>query len=90
MPFSKRLAVSRVLFVVLPFIVCVDMGVVAGVHGGLHNEVAATYHSSDWSQAIARGNEIRLYGAFVLLTTLSVLALLSLALLCVRDFSGAA
>ena len=59
---------------------CVSIGVVVGFHGGLHNEAGMAYYSSDWSQAIARHNEIRLYGAFVLLTKLSVLALVTLAL----------
>jgi len=80
MPFSKRLAASRVLFVILPFVICVSIGVVAGFHGGLHNEATTAYYSSDWSRAIARHNELRLYGAFVLLTTLSVSALVTLAL----------
>ena len=80
MHFSKRLAASRVLFVILPFVICVSIGVVAGFHGGLHNEATTAYYSSDWSRAIARHNELRLYGAFVLLTTLSVSALVTLAL----------
>jgi hypothetical protein len=79
MPYSNRLAAWRVLLVILPFIICVSIGVVVGFHGGLHNEAATAYHSSDWSPAIARRDEIRLYGAFVLLTTLSVLALFTLA-----------
>ena len=80
MLFSKRLAASRVLFVIVPFVICVSIGVVAGFHGGLHNEATTAYYSSDWSRAIARHNELRLYGAFVLLTTLSVSALVTLAL----------
>ena len=80
MLFSKRLTASRVLFVILPFVICVSIGVVAGFHGGLHNEATTAYYSSDWSRAIARHNELRLYGAFVLLTTLSVSALVTLAL----------
>src|SRR5262249_15769543 len=80
MPLSKRFATSRVFLVVLPFIMCISIGVVAGFHGGLHNEVGTAYYSSDWSRAIARHNELRLYGAFVLLTTLSVSALFTLAL----------
>jgi len=80
MPLSKRFAASRAFFVVLPFIMCVSIGVVAGFHGGLHNEAGMAYYSSDWSRAIARHNEIRLYGAFVLLTTLSVSASVTLAL----------
>ncbi len=80
MPFSKRLAASRVLFVILPFVLCVSIGVVVGVHGGLHNEAATAFHSSDWSRVIARRNEIRMYGAFVLLVALSVSALSTLAL----------
>src|SRR6266567_874009 len=51
-----------------------------GVHGGLHNEAATAFHSSDWSRVIARRNEIRMYGAFVLLVTLSASALSTLAL----------
>jgi hypothetical protein len=80
MLFSKRLAASRVLFVIVPFVICVSIGVVAGFHGGLHNEATTAYYSSDWSRAIAGHNELRLYGAFVLLTTLSVSALVTLAL----------
>jgi DNA-binding transcriptional ArsR family regulator len=38
-----------------------------GVHGGLHSEAGTTYHSSCWSRAIARQDEIRMCGAFVLL-----------------------
>jgi hypothetical protein len=64
----------------LPFLICVGIGVVVGFQGGLHNEAITAYYSSDWSRAIARQNEIRLYGAFVLLTTLSVSALVTLAL----------
>jgi hypothetical protein len=80
MPLSKRFAASRSLFVILPFVICVSIGLVAGFHGGLHNEATTAYYSSDWSRAIARHNELRLYGAFVLLTTLSVSALVTLAL----------
>jgi hypothetical protein len=88
MPFSKRLAASRVLFVILPFVLCVSIGVVAGVHGGLHNEAGTAYHFSDWSRTIARQDEIRLYGAFVLLVTLSVSALSTLALSLSGIFPG--
>ena len=80
MPLSKRFAASRLLFVVLPFILCVSIGVAVGLHRGLHNKAGTAYYSSDWSRAIARHNELRLYGAFVLLTKLSVLALVTLAL----------
>jgi hypothetical protein len=80
MPYSNRLAAWRVLLVILPFIICVSIGVVVGFHGGLHNEAATAYYSSDWPRVIVRRNEIRLYGAFVLLTTLSVAALFTLAL----------
>jgi hypothetical protein len=59
---------------------CVSIGVVVGFHGGLHNEAGMAYYSSDWSRVIARHNEIRLYGAFILLITLSVSALFTLAL----------
>jgi hypothetical protein len=86
MPFSKRLAASRVLFVILPFVICVSIGLVAGFHGGLHNEATTAYYSSDWSRATIRCNELRLYGAFVLLTILSVSALLTLALFVGRIF----
>jgi hypothetical protein len=80
MSFSNRLAASRVLFVVLPFLICIIIGAVAGFHGGLHNEATTAYYSSDWSPTIARYNEIRLYGAFVLLMTLSVSALVTFGL----------
>jgi hypothetical protein len=65
---------------------CVSIGVVVGFHGGLHNEAGVAYYSRDWSRAIARHNDIRLYGAFVLPTTLSVSALVTLALFVGRIF----
>src|SRR5262249_4361391 len=80
MPLSKRLAASRVLFVISLFVIVVSIGVVVGFHGGLHNEATTAYYSTEWSRVLARRNKIRLYGAFVLLTTLSVAALFTLAL----------
>jgi hypothetical protein len=39
----KRLAASRVLLVILPFLICIGIGVVVGFQGGLHNDATTAY-----------------------------------------------
>src|SRR5947208_7539809 len=56
-----------------------SIGILIGLHGGLHNEAGAIYHSSGGRHVIAGREEIRLYGAFVLLGILGVIALATLA-----------
>ena len=59
---------------------CISIGVLIGFHGGMHNEAGAIYRSGGWRYAIAGREEIRLYGAFVLLAIVGVIALVTLAL----------
>jgi uncharacterized BrkB/YihY/UPF0761 family membrane protein len=77
---SKTASVSRGLCIILAITLCIGLGTLTGFYGGLHNEVGAAYHSSNGSQTIAGGEVIRLYGAFVLLAILGVIALATLAL----------
>ena len=67
------------LWIILALAFCVGIGVLTGLHGGMHNEAGAIYDSSGGSHAIAGREEIRLYGAFVLLGILGVIALATLA-----------
>ena len=59
---------------------CISIGMLTGFHGGMHNEAGAMYDSSAGRHAIAGREEIRLYGAFVLLGIVGVIALATLAL----------
>ena len=76
---SKPALASRGFWVVLAIAFCISIGLLIGTHGGLHNEAGAIYDSSGGSHAIAGREEIRLYGAFVLLGILGVIALATLA-----------
>ena len=83
---TKHHTVGRAFAVVFPFALCLSIGIVVGMHGGLHNEAAAQYHSSELSAMNATRESIRLYGALVLLIVLSVSALTTLALFVSRMF----
>ena len=86
MPPFKRRTAWRVLAVVSPFALCVSIGMVAGIHGGLHNEAAAQYRSDDLSAMNGIHESVRLYGALVFLITLSASALTTVALFVSRMF----
>src|SRR5947209_2475289 len=75
---SKRALTG--LWIILALAFCVSVGVLTGLHGGMHNEAGAIYDSSGGRHAIAGREAIRLYGAFVLLGILGVTALATLAL----------
>ena len=77
---SKPALASLGLRVVLALVFCISLGILIGLHGGLHNEAGAMYHSNAGSRAVAGPEMIRLYGAFVLLPILGVVALATLAL----------
>ena|SRR5437868_13219948 len=77
---SKPSFPSRGFWIVLAIAFCISIGVLIGFHGGLHNEAGAIYDSSGGRHAIAGREEIRLYGAFVLLGIVGVIALATLAL----------
>jgi hypothetical protein len=77
---SKRPFRSRGFWIVLAVALCISIGVLIGFHGGLHNEAGAVYDSGAGRHAIAGREEIRLYGAFVLLAIVGVIALATLAL----------
>src|SRR5213080_5151054 len=76
---SKPALASTGIRIILALAVCISIGVLIGFHGGLHNEAGAIYDSSSGRHAIAGKEEIRLYGAFVLLGILGVIALATLA-----------
>jgi len=86
MPPFKRRTAWRVLVVVSPFVLCVSIGMVAGIHRGLHNEAAAQYRSDDLSAMNGIHESVRLYGALVFLITLSASALATVALFVSRMF----
>ena len=77
---SKPSFPSRGFWIVLAIAFCISIGILTGFHGGLHNEAGAIYDSSGGNHAIAGREEIRLYGAFVLLGIVGVIALATLAL----------
>ena len=64
----------------MPIAFCISIGMLTGFHGGMHNEAGAIYDSSGGRHAIAGREEIRLYGAFVLLGIVGVIAVATLAL----------
>jgi hypothetical protein len=76
---SKRGLASTGLWIFLALAFCVSIGVLTGLHGGMHNEAGAIYDSSGGRHAIAGREAVRLYGAFVLLGILGVTALVTLA-----------
>src|SRR5438309_10237705 len=80
MQISKPALASHGFWIVLAIAFCISIGILTGFHGGLHNEAAAIYDSSGGRHAIAGREEIRLYGAFVLLGIVGVIALATLAL----------
>jgi hypothetical protein len=75
---SKRALTG--LWITLALALCISIGILIGFHGGMHNEAGAIYDSSGGRHAIGGREEIRLYGAFVLLGILGVIALATLAL----------
>ena len=77
---SKPALASRGLWIILAIAFCIGIGILTGIHGGLHNEAGAIYDSSGRSRSITGREVIRLYGAFVLLGILGVTALVTLAL----------
>jgi hypothetical protein len=77
---SKPALALRGFWIVLAIAFCISIGMMTGFHGGLHNEAGAIYNSSGGRHAIAGKEEIRLYGAFVLLGIVGVMALATLAL----------
>src|SRR6478735_4882114 len=78
----KPALASTDLRIILALAVCISIsiGVLIGFHGGLHNEAGAIYDSGVGKHAVAGKEEIRLYGAFVLLCILGLVALVTLAL----------
>ena len=79
MHISKPTLAWHGFWIVLAIAFCIGIGILTGFHGGLHNEAGAIYDSAGGRQAIAGRTEIRLYGAFVLLSILGVIALATLA-----------
>jgi hypothetical protein len=79
MQISKPASATHGTWIVLAIALCIGIGMVTGFHGGLHNEAGAIYDSSGGREAIAGRAEIRLYGAFVLLGILGMVALATLA-----------
>ena len=79
MQIAKPALSSHGFWIVLAIAFCISLGILIGFHGGLHNEAGAIYDSSGGRHAIAGREEIRLYGAFVLLGILGVTALATLA-----------
>ena len=75
---SKRALASTGLWIILALAFCISIGVLTGLHGGMHNEAGAIYNSSGGRHAIAGRDALRLYGAFVLLGILGVTALATL------------
>ncbi|PYJ79845.1 MAG: hypothetical protein DME69_03120 [Verrucomicrobia bacterium] len=86
MPVFKRRTAWRGFAVVLPFALCISIGMLVGIHGGLHNEAAAHYRSDELSAMNGIHGAIRLYGALVFLTILSASALTTVALFVCRMF----
>jgi len=86
MPLFKRRTAWRGFAVVLPLALCISIGMLVGIHGGLHNEAAAHYRSDDLSAMNGIHGAIRLYGALVFLITLSASALTTIALFVSRMF----
>src|SRR6266550_9227652 len=80
MQISRPALASHGFWIVLAIAFCISIGMLTGFHGGMHNEAGAMYDSSGGRHAIAGGEEIRLYGAFVLLGIVGVIALATLAL----------
>lgn len=76
---SKRALALTGLWIILALAFCISIGVLTGLHGGMHNEAGAIYDSSGGRHAIAGRDALRLYGAFVLLGILGVTALATLA-----------
>jgi uncharacterized membrane protein len=77
---SKPALASTGLRIILALALCISIGVLIGFHGGMHNEAGAIYDAAGARHAITGREEIRLYGAFVLLCILGVISLVTLAL----------
>jgi hypothetical protein len=80
MQISKPALASHGFWIVLAIAFCISIGLLIGTHGGLHNEAGAIYDAAGARHAITGREEIRLYGAFVLLCILGVISLVTLAL----------
>ena len=85
----KPALASTGLRIILALAVCISIGVLIGFHGALHNEAGAIYDSGVGKHAVAGKEEIRLYGAFVLLCILRTSSSGHLGSFCGRDFSTA-
>jgi len=79
MQISRPALASHGFWIILAIAFCISIGILIGLHGGLHNEAGAIYDSSGGRHPMAGAEEIRLYGAFVLLGILGVIALSTLA-----------
>ena len=79
MQISRPALASHAFWIILAIAFCISIGILIGLHGGLHNEAGAIYDSSGGRHPMAGREEIRLYGAFVLLGILGVIALATLA-----------
>jgi len=79
MQISRPALASHGFWIILAIAFCISIGILIGLHGGLHNEAGALYDSSGGRHPMAGAEEIRLYGAFVLLGILGVIALATLA-----------
>jgi hypothetical protein len=79
MQISRPALASHGFWIILAIAFCISIGILIGLHGGLHNEAGAIYDSSGGRHPMAGREEIRLYGAFVLLGILGVIALATLA-----------
>ena len=80
MQISRPALASHGFWIILAIAFCISIGILIGLHGGLHNEAGAIYDSSGGRHPMAGREEIRLYCAFVLLGILGVIALVTLAL----------
>src|SRR5438874_11134501 len=80
MQISRPALASHGFWIILAIAFCISIGMLTGFHGGMHNEAGAIYDSSGGRHAIAGREEIRLYGAFVLLGIVGVIAVATLAL----------
>jgi len=86
MPISKHRVVLRILATFLPFALCITLGVVVGIQGGLHNEAGIRFASGDVLATNGMQQGIRLYGALILLAMLSGSALSTLAIVVSKMF----
>ena len=86
MSISKHRVVSRIIATFLPFALCITLGLVVGIQGGLHNEAGIQFASGDALTTNGMQQGIRLYGALILLVVLSASALSTLAIVVSKMF----